>query len=203
MISVTVWFGKGSGVVSGFKRRVDQFGLGQGLALLVVMLGATVSVVSMRSSFLRAWAPLLVLGWYWALVVCVNRSWLEIEGGAVRFRRGPLPTGVWDKSFSRAEIRRLYVRSYLDPGRWGGYYKAIGIETASGIAIELEREELPAMTIGQRAEEMARTLGWTEPVAELDGALPGRDVVAWWERAPFFVWLLGGWWWVMVVFAHE
>ena len=201
MISVTVSFGEGNGLVAVYKKRLDNFGWRQGLFLVLVMLAATMSVVSMRHDFPRAWAPLLGLGWYWALVVCVNRSWLEIEGGVVRFRRGPLPTGVWDKRFSREEIRRLYVRSYLDPGRWGGYYKAIGIETVSGIAIELEREELPAKTIGQRAEEVARALGWAEPVAELDGALPGRDVVQWWERAPFFVWLLVGGWWVLVVFA--
>lgn len=171
-----------------------------GLVLLVLLLISTERVFSFKHDFPRAWAPLLVVCWYCTLLVFVNRSRLRIDNDGVRFTYGPLPSGARNRHFPVPDIARVFVRDYADLTRHGGYYKAVGIETRSGFAFDLEREELPAPGILQRGEAVAEALGWTGGVVPISGALPGRAVQGWRERMPVVVALILSGCWVLWVF---
>ncbi len=184
----------------GYEQKWGWGGWRLGCVLAFLMLVATERIVSFKSDFLLAWGPLLAVGWYLTALVFVNTSRLRIDREGVRFTYGPLPSGARDRYFPVSEIARVFVREYADLSRYGGYYKAVGIETRSGFAFELDREELPAAGIGARAAEIAGMLGWTAGVAEIAGALPGRDVQGWGAWMPVLVALAGGGGWVLWVF---
>ena len=172
--------------------------LGLGLAFLVLI--ATERVISFKYDFPRAWGPALAVCWYLTALVFVNRSRLRIDGEGVRFTYGPLPSGARNRHFPAADIARVYGREYGDLSRYGGYFKSVGIETRSGFAFDLEREELPALTIQERGEAVAAALGWRGGLVAISGGLPGRPVQGWREQLPVVVALALSGCWVLWVF---
>lgn len=171
-----------------------------GLVLAFLLLLATERVLRFKYDFPLAWGPALAVCWYLTLLVSVNRSRLRIDSDGVRLTYGPLPSGARNRHFSVAEIARIYVREYADLTRHGGYFKAVGIQTWSGFAFDLEREELPAPTIYRRGDAVAEVLAWRGGVVDISGPVPGRAVQGWRERMPVLGALALSGCWVLWVF---
>jgi len=171
-----------------------------GLFFSVPLFVATAQVLSFGHEFVTAWAPGLAMSWYGVALIWLNRTKVQIGLEGVRFTYGPLPSGARNRHFPRSAVARFYVRSYVDRSRYGGFYKAVGIQTHSGYAHDFEREELPAKAMAQTARRYMSAVEWREAAVEIEGSLPGREVQGFASGAPILVAFTLSGFWVLWVF---
>jgi len=162
---------------------------------------AGAAVWKMGEEFRVAWGPMLGLAGYLGVVLAVNRTRVRLSWEGAEFRYGPLPIGARNRRFASDQIAGVYVREYVSGGKYGGFYRATGVQLKTGQHYEMDWEELPADGIAEKAKEIARALGWRGGVTDIGRGSPGRMLQGWMAWAPLLVAVFGCFCWAIWCFG--
>lgn len=140
----------------------------------------------------RKWVasgPALVLAVYVCLVMWRNEYEVFAGPEGLRISVGPMRGPEALRVVPRSEISRIYVRTFVVTGKYGGRFRTAGLEMNDGDTIDVMVSCPPHPGMEAEAERIAAALGWTEGVVTLEGA--GKKRWRWAGTSPLLRLLLG------------
>ncbi len=140
----------------------------------------------------RKWlasGPGLALAVYVCCAVWRNEYELVAGREGLRIAVGPMVGPEALRVVPRAEIARVYVRTFVVNSKYGGRFRTAGVELRDGDTIDIAVSCPPNPAMAAEAERIAEAIGWTEGVVTLEGA--GKRRWRWAGTLPFLRLVLG------------
>lgn len=164
---------------------------GKGFAVLLGVLVVLWLLILTEVRRPRKWVaggPAVVLAAYGVALLWRNEYGLEVSPEGIRISVGPLPGPEALRVVPRAEIARVYVRTFVVTSKYGGRFRTAGVELKDGDTIDIAVSCPPHPGMAAEAERIAAALAWTEGVVTLEGA--GKKRWRWAATFPFLRFLL-------------
>ena len=139
------------------------------IGVLIVMCLLILTEARPRRKSLAS-GPGLALAIYVGLVNWRNEYELVAGREGLRITVGPLPGPEALRVVPRAEIARVYVRTFVVNSKYGGRFRTAGVELQDGDTIDIAVSCPPHPGMAAEAERIAAAIGWTGGVVTLEGA---------------------------------